>query len=229
MQKPHILIIDDEDGIRDMLRFALSKDFQIYEAADIQKAKKQLKLEQVDLIILDWMLPNISGIDFLKQLRADVDQLDIPVIMLTARAEEENKIRGLNSGADDFITKPFSPKELIARINSILRRGRIKAVDNHIFLDPFKLNLDNKTVSINNTNISLTAIEFSMLHFFITHPNKIYSRDQLITRVWGAQKFIDERTVDVQIRRLRDKLREHQLHHCIKTVRNAGYEFVYTT
>jgi two-component system phosphate regulon response regulator PhoB len=178
-----------------------------------------------DLIILDWMLPDKSGVDFLKWAKKQNDYKSIPVIMLTAKAEEENKIKGLSHGADDYITKPFSPKELMARVKAILRRGLILSPDNQLTHKNISLDFNKHEAMIDNTLIELTAIEFKMLGFFLKNPNQVFSRDQLITHIWGSSTYIEERTVDGQLRRLRDKLKQHGHENLISTVRGIGYQF----
>lgn len=220
-----LLMIEDEEAIRDMLRFALPQtEFTIYDAVNTESAESILQSTSIDVIILDWMLPGRSGIQFLSWIKQQSLLQHIPIIMLTARAEENHKVKALLTGADDYVTKPFSPLELYARIKAILRRG--------IVLDAKQICIGNLTidtalcqVKANHDIVNLTAIEYRMLYFFVTHPNKIYSRDQLITHIWGAQVYIDDRTVDVQIRRLRDKLKDFDYHQAIKTVRSMGYLF----
>lgn len=221
----NLLIIEDEQAIRDMLRFALSeKEFNLIEAEDAAKAIQTLTNQTPDLILLDWMLPGKSGIEFIKWIKQQEYLASTPIIMLTAKAEEENKVMGLMSGADDYITKPFSPDELIARIKTVLRRGLLVSPNNEIKFSDIVINVAKHEVKIKDKILSLSPIEYKMLHFFICHPNKTYSRDQLLTYIWGQQVYNDDRTVDVQIRRLRDKLREHNQEHIIKTIRGTGYQ-----
>lgn len=223
MNKINLLLVEDESAIRDMIRFSLSKEFELYDAESIQQASKLLTTYNIDLIILDWMLPGGSGIDFIKWCKQQIYK-NIPIIMLTAKAEEENKIKGLMTGADDYITKPFSPKELIARIKTILRRGILVQPSNEIKFQNLVLNLDTNEVKIGNDTINLTPVEYKMLLFFLKNPNRTYTRDQLMTHIWGGGVFILDRTIDVQIRRLRDKLKTFQLHFLIKTIRGVGYQ-----
>lgn len=226
MKNTTLLVIEDEEAIRDMLRFSLpANEFTLIDADNTTRAMHILSHCIPDLIILDWMLPDKSGIDFIKFIRKQDIIKDIPIIMLTAKAEEDNKIRGLMVGADDYLTKPFSPNELAARIRAVLRRGLIKSVSGDVKVDDLIMNTNKCSVTIDAVPLSLTPTEYKILHFFMLHPNKIYSRDQLISHIWGRNAYIDERTIDVQIKRLRQKLKPHQYHQRIKTVRNTGYLF----
>lgn len=221
-----ILIVEDESAIRDMISFALEPaGFSILEATTTQEAEKILQQELPDLILLDWMLPGQSGVSYIKQLKKETRTKSIPIIMLTARAEEHNKITGLEVGADDYITKPFSPRELIARINTVLRRGGAISPDNQIQFDELIIDMNTRKVSIANELIKLTPIEYKLLYFLITHPNRVYTRAELLDHVWPNQTDITERTVDTQIRRLRDQLKIKNYDHYIKTTRGVGYQF----
>lgn len=226
MTKTTLLIIEDEEAIRDMLRFSLSnQEFNLIDAENTTRAMEILAHNIPDLIVLDWMLPDMNGIDFLKRMRKLEGIKDIPVIMLTAKAEEDNKVMGLLSGADDYITKPFSPQELAARIRAVLRRGVIKSPEGNLVIDDISLNTDKGTVEIGSTLLNLTPNEYKLLHFFMSHPNKIYTRNQLMDFIWGLSANVDERTIDVQIKRLREKLKPFGHDVRIKTVRSAGYIF----
>ncbi len=226
MANVDILVVEDETPIREMLRLVLEQaSFTVRTAPDVQSALKALETRLPDLILLDWMLPGISGIDWAEKLRHDTTYSDIPIILLTARGEEEDKVVGLDTGADDYITKPFSPRELIARINAVLRRfgkgGKPVLIQvGGIVLDPeqHRLHIDHKPVELSPT-------EYRLLEFFITHPDKVYSRTQLLDRVWGRNTYIEERTVDVHIRRLRKILAEFGRDAMIQTVRGFGYRF----
>jgi two-component system phosphate regulon response regulator PhoB len=227
VQKIRILIVEDEAAIRDMVRFALSEaEFQLYEAANVEQAEAKLKLKLPDIILLDWMLPGKSGVEFLRWLKKQDLLQDIPVIMLTAKAEEESKVKGLQTGADDYVTKPFSPAELIARIRAVLRRGTLKSPDDVVTVGQLSLSTRTHQVAVDDKIIALAPIEYKILRFFMTHPNRTYTRDQLINQVWGASIYIEDRTVDVQIRRLRDQLKPYGYHENIKTIRSVGYQFV---
>lgn len=226
MPKPLILVIEDETAIRDMLRFALeTAGYQLIEATNTQEADQHLMHQQPQLILLDWMLPGCSGIQYIKQLRNNAKTRSIPIIMLTAKAEEHNKISGLEVGADDYVTKPFSPKELIARIKTVMRRGVLVSPHHEIVMDDLVINVDSKTVTIKNQLLQLTPNEYRLLHFLMTHANRVYSRQQLLDNVWPHQMEITERTVDVQIRRLRNRLKLYNHHLLIQTVRGNGYQF----
>jgi len=221
-----LLIIEDEAAIRDMLRFALSSEkFTLMEAETVSDALKRLAEKIPDIIILDWMLPDKSGIDFIKWIKRKDSLKDIPIIMLTAKAEEAEKIQALTVGADDYITKPFSTLEIIARIKAVLRRGLLASPDNEIKFGRLALNTFKNTVKIDDQLIKLLPLEYKLLYFLATHPNRIYLRDQLINHVWGGGADIDDRTVDVQIKRLRSKLKPYHCSYLIKTIRGSGYLF----
>ena len=224
--KINLLIIEDETAIRDMIRFSLPSDeFTLTDAEDTSKAIRQLADRIPDLILLDWMLPGKNGIEFIQWIKQKENFCNIPIIMLTAKAEEENKVKGLMTGADDYITKPFSPDELIARIKVVLRRGPLISPTNEVKYRDIILNVAQHRIKIKDNIVNLSPIEYKMLNFFMRHPNKTYTRDQLITHVWGGNIYIDERTVDVQVRRLRDKLKQYNHQDLIKTIRGAGYQF----
>ncbi|QHG92708.1 response regulator [Coxiella endosymbiont of Amblyomma sculptum] len=221
-----LLLVEDETAIRDMLHFSLSNEFRLIDVENVEKAKTQTINQPPDLILLDWMLPGESGIEFIDWIKKQVDFRDVPIIMLTAKSKEENKIRGLMTGADDYITKPFSPDELTARIKTVLRRGPLLSPFHEIKYQDIVINTAKYQITVNKKHLVLSPIEYKMFHFFMEHPNKTYTRDQLITRIWGGNVYIDDRTVDVHIRRLRDKLKKYDRHHLIKTIRGAGYQFV---
>lgn len=219
-----LLLIEDEPAIRNVIRFSLPEnEFVLEETDNAKDAEKALALNIPDLIIVDWMLPGKNGIDFIKWLRQHPQYEFIPVIILTAKAEEQNKIKGLTYGADDYMTKPFSPAELIARIKTILRRGKIIKYQHQIQFGPFTVDNERKQIKIHEIVLDLRPIEYKILFFFITHPGKVFSREQLINFIWGQTVYIDERTVDVNMRRVRNKLKVHNHHNLIKTVRGSGY------
>ena len=223
-----ILIVDDEPGIRQMLGLTLAGDgYQYKEAANAEEASIEVKQERPDLILLDWMLPGISGVDFARRLKHDAKTQDIPIIMLTAKGEENDKVRGLDVGADDYITKPFSTRELLARVRAVTRRsGGTKQENEEIFtLGGISIDTQTHRVMINNTALELSPTEFRLLQFFISNPERVYSRTQLLDAVWGDQAYIEERTVDVHIRRLRKILSPHGYEKYIQTVRTVGYRF----
>ncbi len=219
-----ILVIDDEPAIREMISFTLmGACLECVEAGDVSEAQQKIAERAPDLILLDWMLPGRSGLEFAQSLRRDITTSDIPIIMLTARTEEIHKVLGLNSGADDYVTKPFSPRELIARILAVLRRAKPSSTTNVLEIDKLSLDPDSHRVSVADHTLSLGPTEFRLLHFFMSHPERVYSRAQLIDLIWGKDVYVEERTVDVHIRRLRKALEPHQYDHLIQTVRSAGY------
>lgn len=224
-----VLIVEDERAIRDMIRFAFpSREFMLYEAGDTRQALDILNEHIIDVILLDWMLPDRSGIEFMKFLRDKSQWQQIAIIMLTAKAEEENKIRGLDMGADDYVIKPFSPAELMARIRTVLRRGILVNPAGCVTCGDLVINVNTHEITLRGKSLSLTPIEYKLLHFFVTHQNKVYSRDQLISQVWGTNVYIEERSVDVQMKRLRRQLKEEGFDCHIQTVRGVGYMFQYT-
>ena len=222
----HILIVEDEAAIRDMVGFSLERaGFSWAGVEDAAQAREQISRHRPDLLVLDWMLPGISGIEFAKSLRRDDVNRDIPVIMLTARSTEDDMVTGLNAGADDFISKPFSPRELVARVNAVLRRSDAPSENAVLSVDGLQLDLDSHIVSVKDEPINIGPTEFRLLRFFMQHPNRVYSRGQLLDHVWGTTVYIEERTVDVHIRRLRKLLSDYQYDELIQTVRGAGYRF----
>ena len=221
-----ILIVEDEPAIQELLVFnVMQAGFQAMRAEDAESAWRQIHSHVPDLILLDWMLPGTSGIALAKQLRADARTSGIPVIMLTARGDERDKITGLESGADDYITKPFSPRELMARIRAVLRRHAPQMPDEVVAAGGLELSPSKHRASAKGFDLELGPTEFRLLHFFMTHPERVHSRTQLLDQVWGTQAFVEERTVDVHIRRLRAALEQAGLDHFIQTVRGSGYRF----
>ena len=225
-KKDMILIVEDEEAIRDMLGYSLIKEgFSCDEAVDVDQAIASIESNRPSLILLDWMLPGMSGIDYARRLRNAPETKDIPIIMLTAKGEETDKVKALDSGADDYITKPFSTKEHIARVKAVLRRysgdndGGVIEVGG-LLLDP-----DTYRVTANEQEIEISPTEFKLLHFFIIHPERVYSRSQLLDHVWGENVYVEERTVDVHIRRLRKTLEPFEFDKFIQTVRSVGYRF----
>lgn len=225
--KIRILLIEDERAIRDMIRFSLDKkEFDLFDAEDIPQAKQKLAEQLPDIILLDWMLPKMSGLDFIQWLKSQKNLKDIPVIMLTAKAEEENKITGLTRGADDYVTKPFSPKELTARVKAILRRrGPIISPENYLEFKTLKINTLKSELTVDSIPVKLSPIEYKLLIYFLSMPNKTLSREQIIHKVWGMASNIDDRTVDAALKRLRTKLKKHGYEKIIKAVRGMGYQF----
>jgi two-component system phosphate regulon response regulator PhoB len=226
MSETHILLVEDEAAIREMLKLSLSKaGFIIEEAESVRQAQTLIFNRLPELILLDWMLPQTSGIEFARQLRKEPQTQQIPIIMLTARGEEGDKIRGLEVGADDYITKPFSPRELLARIKAVLRRTSTTAENEQIIVNELILDPAEHRVTVLDEEVQIGPTEFRLLHFFMTHPERVYSRNQVLDQVWGGNVYIEERTVDVHIRRLRKALALHGYDHLIQTVRGVGYRF----
>lgn len=224
--KGKILIVEDEPAIREMLGYTLMKEgYACDEAADVEAARTSLLKGRPDLILLDWMLPGVSGLDFARRLKNDTDTQNIPIIMLTAKGEEADKVRGLDTGVDDYVTKPFSTRELTARMRAVLRR--YAGDDEQGIVETGGLVMDPTTyrVTANNQIIEISPTEFKLLHFFITHPERVYSRAQLLDQVWGQNVYVEERTVDVHIRRLRKTLEPFGYDRFIQTVRSVGYRF----
>ena len=224
MAKQSILVIDDEPAIRDMLQIALdAAGFKVVLAEDAKQAYPIIIDTPPDLILLDWMMPGTSGIELLRRLRRD--EINVPVIMLTAKVEEASKIVGLDSGADDYIAKPFSPRELVSRVKAILRRTSEESIKEVIFAGALKLDQLNRRVNIGDTLIFLGPTEYKLLQFFLTHQDRVYTRDQILDNVWGRNVYLDERTVDVHIRRLRKAISIAGHENYVQTVRGAGYRF----
>ena len=226
MNTKNILLVEDEQPIREMVVFALTNaGYEVYQAADARQAQVCIAECLPDLILLDWMLPGISGIDYARRLKKDELTRELPIIMLTARAEEEDKVQGLESGADDYVTKPFSPRELVARIRAVLRRGGPAGEDEILRANGLTLDLASHRVSAGETLLDIGPTEYRLLEFFMSHPERVYSRGQLLDRVWGSNVYVEERTVDVHIRRLRKTLEPHGFDALIQTVRGSGYRF----
>lgn len=224
MSASTILVVEDEPAVRDMIGLTLEQaGYEWIYADDVAAARLQIQERNPSLVLLDWMLPDTSGLDFARQLRRDESTRELPVILLTARDAENDKIRGLEVGSDDYITKPFSPRELIARIKAVLRRAGV--ADEEEVIRVGRLTLDSKAhrVTVENETINLGPTEFRLLHFLISHPDRVFSRDQLLDRVWGRNVYIDDRTVDVHIRRLRKALSDSHCDGMIQTVRGSGY------
>ncbi|NCF16778.1 MAG: phosphate regulon transcriptional regulatory protein PhoB [Haliea sp.] len=228
MSERTVLIVDDEFAIRDMLRMALElADYRCIEAENIQQAFTLLLDEQPDIVLLDWMLPGGSGLELLRRMKREDTVNDVPVIMLTAKTAEDNVIQGLDVGADDYITKPFAPRELIARIKALLRRSRGASEDEHMQIENLVLDGESRRIFIADQAVEMGPTEFNLLQFFMSHPERAYTRGQLLDRVWGTNVYVEERTVDVHIRRLRKALQteEEDYSNLIQTVRGTGYRF----
>jgi two-component system phosphate regulon response regulator PhoB len=221
-----ILIVEDEPEIREMIRFTLEpKGFHIDEAENAQEARKLLSHQTFDLILMDWMLPGRSGLEFTREIKQRNQTQSPPIIMLTAKADESDKVEGLDSGADDYITKPFSPRELAARIKAVIRRTDPTDDEAPIVFDGLCLDPVQHQVSLNGSQITLSPAEYKLLHFFMLNPNRAYSRSQILDKVWGDNAYVEERTVDVHIRRLRKELSLSGHDIFIQTVRSVGYRF----
>ena len=219
-----ILVVEDEPAIQELIAVNLEHaGHRVQRAHSAAEADAMIRDIRPDLILLDWMLPDIAGTALARKLRADTRSKDIPIIMLTARAQERDKVEGLDAGADDYITKPFSPKELLARINAVLRRRSPQLTADAITVDGLELDPATHRVSGKDQELRLGPTEFKLLHFFMTHPERVYSRMQLLDHVWGDHVFVEERTVDVHIRRLRQALEPTGHDRLIETVRGAGY------
>jgi two-component system phosphate regulon response regulator PhoB len=221
-----ILVVEDEAPIREMITFVLEQNgFNTLAAEDFDQALELIKDPYPDLILLDWMLPGGTGVKLAKTLKQNEYTRNIPVIMLTARADEEDKVKGFDAGVDDYVTKPFSPKELIARIKAVIRRVSPTSLEEVIEFHGLTLDPVAHRVSINNQSLELGPTEFRLLHFFMTHTERVYSREQLLDNVWGTNVYVEDRTVDVHIRRLRKAITGDGHEHFIQTVRGSGYRF----
>ncbi len=221
-----ILVVEDEPAIQELVSYNLElAGHRAVRADNAEQALEMVRTELPDLVVLDWMLPGMSGIEFARRLRTDKRTHAVPLIMLTARVDEKDKLTGLDTGADDYLTKPFSPRELNARVKAVLRRRAPQATDDAVDVDGLQLDPVTHRVSGNGQTLSLGPTEFRLLHFFMTHAERVYSRTQLLDQVWGDHVFVEERTVDVHIRRLRKALEATGHDRLIQTVRSAGYRF----
>ena len=222
----NILIVEDESSILELISLNLHQaGFNPIRAISAEYANNLVKETIPDLIVLDWMLPGMDGIEFAKRLRANSETKNIPIIMLTAKSNEDNKIRGLDVGADDYLTKPFSPKELVARIKALLRRRSPELINEPITIDGLVLDPSSHKIQANNKNINIGPTEFKLLHFFMKNTDRVYSRNQILDKVWGNNSVIDDRTVDVHIKRLRKSLNHSGYDKLIQTVHGTGYRF----
>jgi two-component system phosphate regulon response regulator PhoB len=224
MTAKQILVVEDERPIREMIAFGLRRaGFEVREAADARSGRAEVANRLPDLLLVDWMLPDTSGLEFTRALKRDRETRELPVIMLTARAEEGDKVAGLEGGADDYITKPFSPRELLARINAVLRRAMPPEGTGPIDIEGLILDQASQRVTSGDKTVALGPTEYRMLAFFMTHPERVYTREQLLDRVWGGNVYVEERTIDVHIRRLRKALEDSGHDRLIQTVRGSGY------
>ena len=224
--KANILIVEDEEAILELIAINLHQSgFNPIRSLNAEFADKLICETIPDLIILDWMLPGMSGIEFAKRLRSNGPTKKIPIIMLTAKSEEENMIKGFDSGADDYLTKPFSPRELVARIKAILRRKAPELIDEPIKINDLHLDPSTHQIKSNDTSIKMGPTEFKLLYFFMKNPDRVFSRNHILDKIWGNKSEIDDRTVDVHIKRLRDSLSAQGQQKMIQTVRGIGYKF----
>ena len=226
MPGKQILVVEDERPIRDMVAFGLRRaGFEVREAEDCRSARAQLADKLPDLVLVDWMLPDMSGLELTRQLKRDRATRELPIILLTARAAEADKVSGLEGGADDYVTKPFSPRELAARINAVLRRAAPVSGEERIERGGLTLDQAGHRILVGEQTIALGPTEYRMLEFFMTHPERVYSREQMLDRVWGGNVYVEERTIDVHIRRLRKVLEPFGFDRYVQTVRGSGYRF----
>jgi two-component system phosphate regulon response regulator PhoB len=226
MSAKQILVVEDERPIREMIAFGLRRaGFEVREAADARSGRAEVANKRPDLLLVDWMLPDTSGLEFTRGLKRDRETRELPVILLTARADVGDKVAGLEGGADDYITKPFSPRELLARINAVLRRAMPAEGTERVEIEGLVLDQSSQRVSAGERTVALGPTEYRMLAFFMTHPERVYTREQLLDRVWGGNVYVEERTIDVHIRRLRKALEEFDYDRLIQTVRGSGYRF----
>ena len=220
----NILIVEDEESILELIAINLHQaGFNPIRSLNAEYAENLIREALPDLIILDWMLPGMSGVEFAKRVRGNPNTKNIPIIMLTAKSDESNKLKGLDTGADDYMTKPFSPKELIARIKAVLRRKSPELVDEPISIKGFTLDPNKHLLQYNNKTITIGPTEFKLLNFFMKNPDRVFSRNQILDKIWGNKSDIDDRTVDVHIKRLRDTLKISGQESLIKTIRGIGY------
>jgi two-component system, OmpR family, phosphate regulon response regulator PhoB len=222
----NILLVEDDTAVREVLRGPLQKaGLHVIEAGDVRQAKEAIVQQIPDLILLDWMLPDVSGVEWARTLKSAPHTRGIPIIMLTARGEEEDRIKGLEVGADDYVTKPFSPRELIARIRAVLRRTAPTSSDEPVEIDGLRLDPVSHRVSAESKTLDMGPTEYRLLHFFMTHQDRVFTRGQLLDNVWGTNVYVEERTVDVHIRRLRMALATTGHDGLVQTIRGAGYRF----
>jgi two-component system, OmpR family, phosphate regulon response regulator PhoB len=226
MTGKQILVVEDEKPIRDMIAFGLKRaGFEVLEAEDAAAARGSIADRRPDLLLVDWMLPDQSGLDLTRAIRRNKETEDLPVIMLTARAAEQDKVSGLEVGADDYLTKPFSTRELVARIHAVLRRTLPASEGGTIEAGGLAMDTLSHRVTANGESVALGPTEYRLLKFFMEHPERVYTRGQLLDRIWGGAVYIEERTVDVHVRRLRKALEPSGLDTLVQTVRGSGYRF----
>jgi two-component system phosphate regulon response regulator PhoB len=225
-----ILIVEDEPAIRDMVAFALTRaGIEPVHAGDARAAHEAIASRVPDLILLDWMLPGVSGLELARRFRKEELTRDVPIIMLTARGEENDRVSGLDAGVDDYVVKPFSTRELLARIKAVLRRTQSETELGTVQLGSLRIDGAAHRVFAGDQPVAIGPTEYRLLYFFMTHAERVYTRGQLLDHVWGGNVYVEERTVDVHIRRLRKTLEPHGLDHMVQTVRGAGYRFSLTS
>lgn len=225
--QPQVLVVEDEAAIREMIAFALERaGMRVQLAADSREALASISQHRPDIILMDWMMPGVSGIDLTRRLRREPYTEEIPIIMLTARVSEDDKVSGLEAGTDDYVIKPFSPRELLARIRAVLRRSTSADNQGQIVAEDLVVDTISRRVSHRGKEIHLGPTEYRLLEFFMSHAGRAYSRGQLLDHVWGANAYLEERTVDVHIRRLRKALEPAGVSHYLQTVRGHGYRFM---
>jgi two-component system, OmpR family, phosphate regulon response regulator PhoB len=222
----NVLVVDDESDIREVIRFALQgAGFRVLEAGHADEARKLLASECPDLVLLDWMLPGRSGLELAQQLKQSAATRSVPIIMVSAKGEEEDRIRGLDTGADDYIAKPFSPREMVARVKAVLRRVKPDELGDDIEIAGLRIDNVSHRVTADGKPVDVAPTEYRLLHFFMTHADRAFSRSQLLDQVWGDQVYVEERTVDVHVRRLRKALEVTKHDYMLQTVRGVGYRF----
>jgi two-component system phosphate regulon response regulator PhoB len=222
-----VLVVDDEAAILDMIRFALEQaGMEATTAANAYTALLCINNDRPDIILMDWMMPGVSGVELTRRLRRDSNTEDIPIIMLTARVTEDDKVSGLEAGADDYLIKPFSPRELLARIKAVLRRSKPGAKNGQLTVGLLQMDMLSRRVLADDVEIHLGPTDYRLLQFFMGHPGRVYSRSQLLDRVWGANVYLEERTVDVHIKRLRNALDDAGVRSYLQTARGHGYRFL---
>lgn len=225
MSGKRVLVVEDEQAIREMIGFALRREgYEFMEAASVSEAETMIADKLPDVMLVDWMLPGVSGVDFVRHIKKDERVQSVPVIMLTARTEEDDKIVGLDAGADDYVSKPFSPRELMARIRAVLRRAG-KSEAQVLEVADLKMDVDSHRVTYKGDTIDLGPTEYKLLHFLMEHTDRVYSRTQLLDHVWGHNAYVEERTIDVHVLRLRKALTPYGCEKMLQTVRGAGYRF----
>lgn len=226
MGTTEVLIVEDEAAIAELLALNIRHaGMSVRVAHDADEARREVNVQLPKLVLLDWMLPGQSGVQLARQWRAEERTRDLPIIMLTARAAEDDRVNGLDAGADDYLTKPFSTKELMARVRAVLRRRAPEALDKPVEAAGIHLDPGTRRVTCHGQEVKLSPTEFKLLHFLMTHPERVHSRSQVLDRVWGDHVFIEERTVDVHVKRLREALRLAGGDGCVETVRGAGYRY----